>query len=60
MNRQLARRLREKGISIHDMDVNSYITTQEMGGASVTLFKLDDELKKYYDMPCWSPYYYKL
>lgn len=59
MNRQLARTLREKGIKIYDMDVNSYITTQEMAGASVTLFRLDDELKKYYDMPCWSPYYSK-
>lgn len=59
MNRHLARRLREKGILIHDMDVNSYITTQEMAGASITLFKLDEELKKYYDMPCWSPYYHK-
>lgn len=59
MNRRLAGRLREKGISIHDMEVNSYITTQEMAGASVTLFRLDDELKKYYDMPCWSPYYSK-
>ncbi len=59
MNRQLARRLREKGISIYDMEVNSYITTQEMAGAAVTFFRLDDELKKYYDMPCWSPYYSK-
>jgi dihydroxyacetone kinase len=59
MNRQLAKRLREKGILIYDMEVNSYITSQEMAGASITLFKLDDELKKYYDMPCWSPYYIK-
>jgi len=59
MNRRLAGRLREKGMSIHDMEVNSFITTQEMAGASVTLFRLDDELKEYYDMPCWSPYYSK-
>lgn len=60
MNRQLAKRLKEKGIIIYDMEVNSYITSQEMAGASITLFRLDDELKKYYDMPCWSPYYIKI
>lgn len=59
MNRHLADRLDNRGIKIHDMEVNSYITTQEMAGASITLFKLDDELQKYYDMPCWSPYYSK-
>ena len=30
-----------------------------MGGFSITLFKLDEELKKYYDMPCYCPYYAK-
>jgi dihydroxyacetone kinase len=30
-----------------------------MAGASITIFKLDDELSKYYDMPCDSPYYKK-
>jgi dihydroxyacetone kinase len=28
-----------------------------MGGFSITILKLDDELKKYYDTPCFSPYY---
>ncbi|MPN33134.1 hypothetical protein SDC9_180617 [bioreactor metagenome] len=31
----------------------------EMAGASITLLKLDDELKAYYDVPCDSPYYKK-
>ncbi len=57
MNRHLAKRLKEANIVIYDMEVNSYITTQEMAGASITLFRLDDELQKYYDVPCWSPYY---
>jgi dihydroxyacetone kinase len=60
MNRRLAILLKEKGIVIHDMDVNSYITCQEMAGASVSILKLDDEIKKYYDAPCDSPYYKKL
>lgn len=59
MNRKLALLLREKGIRVHDMDVNSLVTTMEMAGASITLLKIDDELQKYYDMPCSSPYYKK-
>ena len=59
MNRRLSLILQKKGIVVHDMEVNSYITCQEMAGASITLFKLDDELQKYFDMPCWSPHYSK-
>lgn len=59
MNRKLSQLLKERGIDIYDMEVNSYVTTQEMAGASITLMKLDDELKDYYDMPCSSPYYKK-
>ena len=59
MNRKLQQILKEKGVHVHDMEVNSYVTSQEMAGASLTIFKLDNELKKYYDMPCWTPYYKK-
>lgn len=59
MNRKLALLLAERGIHVHDMEVNSYVTTQEMAGASVTLLKLDEELWQYYDAPCSSPYYKK-
>lgn len=59
MNRKLSELLKSKGISVHDMEVNSYVTSQEMAGASITLFRLNDELKGYYDMPCASPYYKK-
>ena len=31
----------------------------EMGGFSITFLKMDDELKPYYDAPCFSPYYAK-
>lgn len=47
------------GIKVHDADLDSYCTSQEMGGFSVTIMKLDDELKEYYDAPCYSPYYSK-
>lgn len=47
------------GIKVYDADLKNYCTSQEMGGFSITLFKLDEELKTYYDMPCYSPYYAK-
>nr|WP_218672718.1 dihydroxyacetone kinase subunit DhaK [Oceanobacillus timonensis] len=60
VNRRVAQLLQEKHITIHDMDVNSYITTQEMAGFSITLLELDEELKAYYDASAISPYYVKL
>ncbi|NEY20009.1 dihydroxyacetone kinase subunit DhaK [Bacillus ginsengihumi] len=59
INRKVAQILEENGIKTHDIDVNSYCTTQEMGGFSITLLKLDDELKDLYDAPAVSPYYKK-
>lgn len=59
MNRKLKEVLEGKGIAIHEMEVNSYITSQEMAGASITLMKLDEELEKYYNAPCESVYYWK-
>ncbi len=59
IQRKLSMLLKEKGIAVHDAEVNSFVTTQEMAGASITLMKLDDECKRYYDMPCRSPYYNK-
>jgi len=57
--RRVRQLLMKDGIKIHDTDLNSFCTSQEMGGFSITILKLDDELKKYYDMPCYSPYYAK-
>lgn len=59
MNRKLSQLLRRDGIIVHDMDVNSLVTTMEMAGASISIMKMDDELLHYYDMPCSSPYYTK-
>ena len=47
--------LREKGITIYKAFVGNYMTSLEMAGASVTLFKLDDELKGYLDYPSEAP-----
>jgi len=57
MNGRLAKKLEEEGVIIHSMDVGSYITCQEMAGASITLMRLDDELEAYMDKPCSGPHY---
>ena len=59
INRKLKELLKATGISVYEMEVGSYITSQEMAGASITLFKLDQELKAYYDAPCRCPSYRK-
>ena len=60
LNRRLRMLLDEAGITVHDMDVNSLVTTMEMAGASISVMKMDEELIGYYDMPCVSPYYTRL
>lgn len=57
VNRKVAEVLESKNIKIFDTDINSYCTTQEMGGVSITLMRLDDELKEYYNQPASSPFY---
>lgn len=57
--RKVKKLLDKYGIKVHDTDLNSFCTSQEMGGFSITLFKLDEELKEYYDMPCYCPFYAK-
>ena len=55
--RRLKQLLDRDGIVIHDSDMNSYCTTLEMGGFSISLLRLDETLKPYIDAPCASPYY---
>ena len=53
-NRRCAQLLAAQGITVHGNHVGNFITTQEMAGFSITLMKLDEELKHYYDMPARS------
>lgn len=41
--------LREKGVSVYDTMVGNYMTSIEMAGFSLTLLRLDDEMKALYD-----------
>ena len=55
----LHRLMSADGLKVHDAEVKTYCTCMEMGGFSITILKLDEELKRYYDAPCYSPYYAK-
>ena len=44
--------LKEKGIKIHVSYIGNYFTSLEMAGATLTLMKLDDELKACIDYEC--------
>jgi dihydroxyacetone kinase-like protein len=44
--------LKEKGIKIHVSYVGNYFTSLDMAGATLTLLKLDDELKACIDYEC--------
>lgn len=46
--------LSEKGIKTHRAYVGNYFTSLEMMGATLTMLKLDDELKELIDMPSYS------
>ncbi len=46
--------LREKGIKVHRSYVGNYFTSLEMKGVTLTLLKLDEELKELVDMPAES------
>ena len=43
--------LKEQGVKVYDTMVGNYMTSIEMAGFSLTLLKLDDELKRLYEAP---------
>jgi len=52
---ELAKILKDRGISIGRKLIGSYITSLDMAGCSITLLKLDDELTKLWDAPVHTP-----
>jgi dihydroxyacetone kinase-like protein len=54
--RKVSMILEEIGIKIYKPFVGEYATSMEMKGASISLFKLDTELKKLLDAPSHSPF----
>lgn len=55
--RRVAKRLAGAKIRIHRSYVGNFSTSLEMAGCSVTLMRLDDELRTYIDWPASSPYF---
>ncbi len=54
--RRVAQVLAEKNIKVFTANIGEYATSMDMAGASISLLKLDDELKKYLAMPCNTPF----
>lgn len=48
--------LKSKGIKVYKATVGEYATSMEMAGASITIHKLNDELKGYLDHPVHTPF----
>ena len=56
---ELARHFAKDGLIVHDSEVKIWCTSMEMGGFSISIMRLDDELKRCIDAPCYSPFYAK-
>ena len=56
MNR-VSRILSEKKVGMYRAYVGEFATSMEMSGASISLLKLDDELKRLLDAPADSPFF---
>ncbi|MFS0674049.1 dihydroxyacetone kinase subunit DhaK [Ornithinibacillus sp. 179-J 7C1 HS] len=55
LNKKVHELLAEKGISVYKTFVGEYMTSLEMAGCSVSLLKLDDELKELLDAESLAP-----
>ena len=55
VNNKVDKMLKEREIKIHETFVGEYMTSLEMAGCSVTLLKLDEELKELLDAPADTP-----
>ena len=58
--RQAKKLIEAKGVKIYDVMVGPLVTCQEMSGISFSLTRMDDELKKYWEMPCQSVCFSKM
>lgn len=57
VTRKIDQYLKEKGIKVHRYYVGEYATAIEMAGFSISLLKMDDELKKYLEAPARTPFF---
>lgn len=57
MYRRLHQILEQRGVAVHRAYVGEYATSMEMAGASITVFRLDDELQELLDAPAHTPFF---
>ena len=55
LNNEVYNILKAKGVKVYKTFVGNYMTAIEMAGCSISLLKLDDELKSLLDAPCDTP-----
>lgn len=55
LNKEVQELLKENKITVYKSLVGNYMTALDMTGCSLTLMKLDDELKELLDAPCDTP-----
>lgn len=54
-NNDVIRALFARGVNVHRTFVGNYMTSIDMAGASLSILKLDDELKQYVNAPASTP-----
>jgi dihydroxyacetone kinase-like protein len=54
--RGVSRLLADAGLRVHRVLVGEYATSLEMAGASLSLLRLDDELRLLFDAPASTPF----
>ncbi|OOB79443.1 MAG: dihydroxyacetone kinase subunit DhaK [Epulopiscium sp. Nuni2H_MBin001] len=57
VTRRINQHLAEKGLAVHKYYVGEYATALEMAGFSISVLKLDDELKQLIDAPANTPFF---
>ena len=57
MYRKVAEMLQAEGISVYQAYLGEFATSMEMAGASISLLKLDDELKRFLAKPARTPFF---
>lgn len=55
--RRVKQILEEKNITVHKFYVGEYVTSLEMAGVSISLLKLDDELKELMELSAETPFF---
>lgn len=60
VTRKIDDHLKKVGIKVHRYYIGEYATALEMAGFSISLMKLDEELKTYLDAPAQTPFFVQL